>query len=146
MNNANLPEPSANLMKILPACQAYCLRWLRREGAAEYGAILADAERQADAYRNMPELYATDGLPYEQKIVALHYFIGGCDWWLIERDEDDFFGLCRIHEAEFGYCSIEELTHTLVGLAGIELDFHWTPRPMSEILREQGLADRFMDD
>ena len=79
--------------------------------------------------------------PRGQAAVAhLHYFRGGSDWWITELDagsEDDeepgqqrqAFGLADLgYGAELGYIDIEELV-----AAGVELDLHWTPKPLSEI-------------
>ena len=42
----------------------------------------------------IPKLYETDNIPLKDKIIHLHFFIGGCDWFIAEYDADDdlFFG------------------------------------------------------
>jgi hypothetical protein len=86
---------------------------------------------------------------YEQRelgmnsIAHLHYFTGGADWWIIEKDkghpEDDpedfqaqMYGYARFaHMPEYadtGYISLPEIIK-----AGAELDFHWKARTLAEI-------------
>ena len=77
----------------------------------------------------MPLPYATEGFG-DSAIVFLHYFSGGDDWWILERDNDgegpqrQCFGFACLDGdrdcAELGYISIAELI-----AAGVELDFHW---------------------
>jgi len=35
----------------------------------------------------VPRLYATEEVDLEGKVVHLHYFVGGCDWYVMEVDE-----------------------------------------------------------
>jgi hypothetical protein len=89
----------------------------------------------------MPSTYETKDLSSDDKVVHLHYFTGNADWFIIEKDkgtpEDEdseaqtqAFGYACIHEGEFGYISLPEITE-----AGAELDLHWTPKTMREILK-----------
>jgi hypothetical protein len=46
--------------------------------------------------------------------IHLHFFIGGCDWYIAEYDQHDiFFGFAILHDdkinAEWGYISFKEL-------------------------------------
>lgn len=87
----------------------------------------------------MPQTYAQDGLG-DEALVSLHYFIGGCDWWITEKDagsaEDspaDFqsqaFGVADIgYGPELGYISLPEILRS-----GAELDLHFTPRPLRAV-------------
>jgi len=84
----------------------------------------------------MPRPYATDGTPTDDKIVHLHYFSGGSDWYIVERDSSDeqlqAFGLACLQGEypEWGYISIQELIEN-----GVELDLYFTPRPVSRLER-----------
>ncbi len=89
----------------------------------------------------MPHTYQQDGLG-EQAIAHLHYFVGGCDWWITEKDKGDSedtapnlqiqaFGYACLGDptcAELGYVSLPEILN-----AGAELDFHWNPTALAEI-------------
>lgn len=81
----------------------------------------------------------------EDAVVSLHYFMGGADWYISEKDagaDDDepedyltqCFGLADLFGdgGEFGYISLPEIL-----AAGAELDLHFTPRPLSEVRRER---------
>ena len=73
----------------------------------------------------IPKLYETEHIPLEDKIVHLHFFIAGCDWYIVEYDGADiFFGYAILHNdyqmAEWGYISFNELKSINIG--GIEID------------------------
>ena len=67
----------------------------------------------------------------------LHYFLGGADWWLIEKDSDpdnagqiQAFGIADLGMgAELGYISIPEIL-----ACGAELDYYFAPKTVAEIL------------
>lgn len=81
-----------------------------------------------------PDLYDTEEIPAEEKTVHAHYFIGGCDWWVLETDKESgiAFGFTilngDIDSAEFGYTSLLEL-ESVVTQRGfvIERDLYWEP-------------------
>lgn len=82
----------------------------------------------------MPPTYGTGGVA--DPTAHLHYFVGGCDWYITERDSDpdglgqvQAFGLANLgFGGEMGYISIPEIIAN-----GGELDFHFTPRPLSQV-------------
>ena len=84
----------------------------------------------------MPKTYEQDGMG-DKAVAYLHYFKGGNDWWITEKDtgdqQDQAFGLASIngYEPELGYISIVELTEN-----DIELDFYWEPKTVGEIKGE----------
>ena len=39
----------------------------------------------------IPALYATDEIPAKEKLIHLHFFLGGCDWYVAEFDGSDLF-------------------------------------------------------
>jgi hypothetical protein len=90
----------------------------------------------ADLVSAMPETYEQDGLG-QQAVAYLHYFVGGNDWYITERDCDpdgdgqsQAFGLARMNGGypELGYISIRELIKNHV-----ELDLYFEPKPLSQI-------------
>ncbi|GIJ12224.1 UvrD-helicase domain-containing protein [Micromonospora andamanensis] len=87
----------------------------------------------------VPALYATEQQPNGDKIIYLHYFGGGNDWWIAEYDPPtgEGFGYACINgdadNAEWGYHSLVELEQIRRGLLIIERDLHWTPRPAREL-------------
>jgi hypothetical protein len=73
----------------------------------------------------IPNLYETEQTPLKQKIVHLHFFLGGCDWYVVEYDgEDIFFGYAILNNdydmAEWGYISFRELKN--INISGLEID------------------------
>jgi hypothetical protein len=81
----------------------------------------------------IPKLYATDGVPVEDKTVAVKFFTPWANWtWYAfegERTEDGdflFFGLVTGFATELGYFSLRELEGAKgpFGL-GIERDLHF---------------------
>ncbi|WP_208454143.1 hypothetical protein [Burkholderia gladioli] len=78
----------------------------------------------------MPKTYDTDGMGMDA-IAVLHYFLGGSDWYITERDREgngtqQAFGYAILNgdrtNAELGYISIDALVR-----AGAELDLFWKP-------------------
>ena len=88
----------------------------------------------------IPRLYETEHVPLKDKKIHLHFFIGGCDWYVAEYDgQDHFFGYAILNNdyqmAEWGYVSFSELK--ALSLSGIEVDCEleefWRARKASEI-------------
>ena len=90
--------------------------------------------------KDIPKLYETEDIPLEEKIIHLHFFIAGCDWYVAEYDgEDLFFGFAIINNdlgcAEWGYVSFEELRDLAVGFVQVDRDLYWKVRPAKEVSR-----------
>ena len=100
----------------------------------------------------LPRLYETDKIPVKDKLIHMHFFIGGCDWYVAEFDgEDLFFGFVNLNDplnAEWGFFSLTELKSIMVqtplrdaltgevlgaGVVEIDRDLHWEVRPFSEV-------------
>jgi len=106
---------------------------LAGEESAYFEQLITETAQKIDA---MPKTYEQDGLG-EQAVAHLHYFSGGGDWYITEKDSDpdqsgqhQAFGLADPFGdgGELGYISIVELRR-----AGVELDLYWTPKPLAEI-------------
>ena len=39
----------------------------------------------------LPRLYETEHISLEEKIIHMHFFLAGCDWYIAEYDGDDLF-------------------------------------------------------
>lgn len=96
----------------------------------------------------MPKTYETDGMG-NQAPATLHYFLGGSDWYIVERDAgspDDeeqgiqrqAFGFACLNEdtqnAEMGYIAIDELIQH-----GVELDLYYKPEKIGDIKARFGV-------
>ena len=87
-------------------------------------------------WQAMPATYATESQG-ESAVEHLHYFLGGADWWLIEKDADtdhagqiQAFGIAELGMGpELGYISISELLEN-----GAELDSYYAQQTVAEIL------------
>ena len=85
-------------------------------------------------------LYETEAIPTKDKIIHLHFFICGSDWYLSEFDgEDLFFGYAILNgdqqNAEWGYSSFSDIKFMNVDCIEIdcELEEFWIPKPVPEI-------------
>ena len=94
-----------------------------------------------DRLSRIPRLYETEHIPLQEKLIHLHFFIGGCDWYVAEYDgEDLFWGFAILNDdfqnAEWGYISLSELKSVKVG-GWLEIDCvleeFWKVRKASEI-------------
>jgi len=100
------------------------------EEGAHFAKLILDLGQLLET---MPKTYEQDGLG-DQAIAYLHYFMGGMDWFITERDMEEeqlqAFGLADLGMgcAELGYISIQELIEN-----GVELDLYWTPKTLAEI-------------
>lgn len=103
----------------------------------------------------IPPLYATEGIPKEEKQVFVHYFVGNCNWYLMELDQEEWlaFGWCDLGQGypELGYFSVHELgsiqatgrlrfvdqdgsvTHEGTMPIYVERDLHWPVQPFGFI-------------
>ena len=86
----------------------------------------------------IPRLYETEHIPAENKLIHLHFFIGGCDWYIAEYDGDDlFFGFAILNSdykmAEWGYISFAELKSISIDGLEIDCDLYLTPMKAIEI-------------
>lgn len=94
---------------------------------------------KADAAK-LPPLYSQDGKGYAA-IAIVKFFspYSGWRWYATEFDgEDIFYGYVEGFEKEFGYFSLKELSEVTVfgGVPAVERDKYWTPKPLSEIIKE----------
>ena len=88
----------------------------------------------------LPTLYSTDHIPLENKLIHMHFFLRGCDWYAAEYDDLNrlFFGYAILNSdlenAEWGNFSYEEL-RSIRTRQGIEVDrdLHWEPKQSKEI-------------
>ena len=93
---------------------------------------------QNEDLSNIPKLYETEEVPLKEKIIHLHLFIGGCDWYITEYDGDDLmFGFAILNNdfemAEWGYISFQELLDINVNGFEIDRDLFWNQRPANQV-------------
>lgn len=100
--------------------------------------------------QTMPHTYQTEDTKTNDKIVYLHYFKGGSDWYIVEKDklpvQQQAFGYAILNgddiNAEWGYINIVELIQN-----NVELDFYFTPVKFGELKKKwQGNEDDDRDE
>ena len=145
MGVGGAPEPEvgqqntiADVVEVMPLLKQFI-------GAAQLsaiGSVIRGEEGQffkdklievAKVIQTMPKTYGQDGMG-DKAIAYLHYFSGGSDWHITEKDMEDeqlqAFGLANLgYGGELGYISIQELID-----AGVELDLYWTPKTIGQII------------
>jgi hypothetical protein len=105
------------------------------EEGAHFAKLLLDLGHLLET---MPKNYEQDGKG-DDAIAYLHYFLGGMDWFITERDMEDeqlqAFGYADLGMgcAELGYINIQEITALRA-----ELDLYWTPKTLAEIKKGRG--------
>lgn len=83
--------------------------------------------------QTMPKTYEQDGMG-DNSVAYLHYFKGGMDWWITEKDmggkQLQAYGLADLNlgNPEMGYINIEELK-----AHDVELDLHYIPQTIGKI-------------
>lgn len=102
----------------------FLLDILQGEEGEHYENALANVSK---VWAAMPKTYETEGQG-RNALAQIHFFTGGCDWWIIERDADrnglgqrQAYGLASLGlSRELGYISIPEILS-----AGAELDLYY---------------------
>jgi len=132
-------QDAITLNTFIGRSQLKCLfSFLRRGEERDYYRDLVRG--MIDTIDNMPKSYETDGQGDQAVVVHLHYFMGGMDWWITEKDigeeQNQAFGLTDMgHGSELGYISISEIIDN-----GVELDLNWKLKTLEQVKegREHG--------
>lgn len=91
----------------------------------------------------LPKLYETEHIPLEDKVLQMHFFIMGSDWYAVEYSPEErlFFGYVVLNydkrNAEWGYFSLDDLcsVRNKDGLQ-IDRDLFWKPK----LFRDAGIS------
>lgn len=89
----------------------------------------------------IPRPYETENIPLQDKLIYLHLFIGGCDWYVAEYSSEDdmFFGYAILNgdtqNSEWGYTSYGELRDIKIGFLEVDNDLYWEVRPAREVAK-----------
>jgi hypothetical protein len=93
----------------------------------------------AEELAKIPAFYSSENVSLKEKMIHMHFFIGGCDWYAAEYspEEQCFFGFAILNNdyemAEWGYFSLEELSGLKVSFLEVDRDLHWEPKKAVEI-------------
>ena len=89
----------------------------------------------------IPAFYSTEKVPLKEKMIYMHFFLGGCDWYAVECDPESqtFFAFAILNDdlemAEWGYFSLQELCDVKVEFLEVDRDLHFEPQKAMEIER-----------
>ena len=89
--------------------------------------------------QKLPRLYETENVPLKEKMIHMHFFMGGSDWWAVEFCPTDrlFWGFVILNQdemnAEWGLFSLQELSELKVSFLEVDRDLHWTPTQAQNI-------------
>jgi len=81
----------------------------------------------------MPKFYETEDVVAEEKVIHMHFFMGGCDWYVAEYDAEKelFFGFAILNNdyqmAEWGYVSLKELCKLSANGIEVDRDLYFEP-------------------
>jgi ribosomal protein S27E len=93
----------------------------------------------ASQLASLPQLYQTEDIQLKDKLVYLHFFIGGTDFYICEYNgTDTFWGFVILNGdyemAEFGYINFDELKSIRAnGWQEIDRDMHWQVRSTNQV-------------
>jgi hypothetical protein len=88
---------------------------------------------------SIPKLYETEKVSMKNKIIHLHFFLSGTDWYICEYDPEQkmFFGFVILDQdyfnAEWGYISLAELERVNAKWLEVDRDFCWTVRKARQV-------------
>lgn len=132
--------PTVNLTELrnfIPPAQLAVIRsMVSGEEGVHFAAKLAEFSERV---RSMHRVYQQSGRG-QDAIAHLHYFKGGCDWYITERDTSSeqlqAFGMASMQgdRPELGYISVAELI-----AHGAELDLYFQPAALKD-LKQQGVV------
>ncbi len=99
-------------------------------------------EPSREELEKLPRLYESEETPLSDKLIHMHFFLAGCDWYVAEYDPQEgiLFGYAILNadyeNAEWGHISFHELRElrTSQGFE-VDRDLHWRPRKVAEIER-----------
>jgi len=87
----------------------------------------------------LPAMYSTENIDVKDKVIRMHFFLGGCDWYATEYspEKELFFGFVILNgdilNAEWGYFSLPELMMQMKNGMEIDRDLYWKARPAREV-------------
>jgi hypothetical protein len=97
-------------------------------------------EPSKDQLDKIPRLYETEDTPLLDKLIYLHFFIFGSDWFIAEYDGNGtFFGFVILNNdylnAEWGLISFLELRELNIREFEIDCETGWKPVPAGGIYK-----------
>jgi len=97
----------------------------------------------------LPGLYETEDKSLDKKIIHMHFFLGGCDWYASEygHNERIFFGYAILNDdllnSEWGNFSFDELRSINIRGLEVDRDLHWEPCKAIEVDRIKKAYEKY---
>jgi hypothetical protein len=87
----------------------------------------------------LPAMYSTENIDVKDKVIQMHFFFGGSDWYATEYspEKELFFGFVILNDdalnAEWGYFSLPEMCE--INFQGVEIDrdLYWKACPAKDV-------------
>lgn len=89
----------------------------------------------------IPGMYSGEAIPFEEKVIHMHFFMGGSDWYVTEysAEEKMFFGFVILNGmydiAEWGSISYIELCKMRFTFLEVDRDKFWKVRKAKEVTK-----------
>jgi hypothetical protein len=82
----------------------------------------------------LPRLYSSEDIPDEDKLIHMHFFLPGYDWYAVTfNGRDSFMGFIvmggNTANAAWSYFSLAELRRIRLHGVEVERDMEWKPIP-----------------
>ena len=77
--------------------------------------------------------------PLREQVIQMHFFLGGCDWFVTEFDAEEGLFFCfailnnDLLNAEWGYSSLQEMSDIDINGLQVDRDLHWKQRPADQV-------------
>lgn len=129
------PQHKTTMLKnFIGAAQLAAMKDLSVGEEGEF--FLKKMDEIIETLTSMPQTYETEGQGSDA-IVHLHYFAGGRDWYITERDIEfnnqiQASGYADMGRGEFGYINIKDIIRN-----GAELDLYFEKLPISDIIAQR---------
>jgi len=123
----------ATLIPFLPVNQLAIIRECLEGEEREF--FVNKMDEMKAVIQAMPVTYSQSELG-DEAVAYLHYFMGGMDWYITEKDVEgdgtvQAYGMVDLgYGPECGYISIKEIVESVHYL---DLDLHWQPKKLSDI-------------
>jgi len=123
----------ATLIPFLPINQLAIIRECLEGEEREF--FVNKMDEMKAVIQAMPVTYSQSELG-DEAVAYLHYFMGGMDWYITEKDVEgdgtvQAYGMVDLgYGPECGYISIKEIVESVHYL---DLDLHWQPKKLSDI-------------
>lgn len=87
----------------------------------------------SDQLAQIPKLYSTPNIPFPDKMVYLHFFLGINEWFVTEFDGENIFAGYSTEKEQWGHFYFDELKRLNHQGAEVDCNSFWQVKPAKEI-------------